>query len=240
MEFLVNAFNLTLYQPLFNALILLYEYFPGRDFGLAVIVLTLLIKVILYPLGVQAIRAQKNLAQLQPKVEALQKKHKDDKEKLVKETLELYKKEKINPLSGFLPILIQLPILIAIYQVFWRGFGPEQMAYLYRFVPRPEQFDTTFLGALDLASPNFFLAALAGVTQFFQTKMITPTPKVGVGASPKTADFSKMMQKQMLYFLPAVTVLILWKLPSAIGLYWAATSLFTILQQHLVSRKVHA
>ena len=235
MEFLVNTFNLILYQPLFNALILLYEYFPGRDFGLAVIVLTILIKAVLYPLGAQAIRAQKNLAQLQPKVEALQKKYKNDKEKLVKETLELYKREKINPFSGFLPLLVQLPILIAIYQVFWRGFGAEQMALLYGFVPRPERFDTTFFGALDLASPNFFLAVFAGITQFFQTKMITPQTGSGQALS-KGTDFSKMMQKQILYFLPALTVLILWKLPSAIGLYWVVTSLFTIFQQYLISK----
>lgn len=235
MSFLVDAFNTILYQPLFNALILLYEYLPGRDFGIAVILLTLLIKTLLYPLGAQAIKAQKGLSGLQPKMEEIRKKYKNDKEKMVKETLELYKREKINPFSGFLPLLVQLPILIAIFQVFWRGFGPEQLNYLYAFVPRPEIIDPTFLGYLDLSQPSFALALIAGAAQFFQTKMITPP--TSLGQAPGKADFSKMMQKQMLYFFPVFTVLILWRLPSAIGLYWAVTSVFTIGQQYLTSRK---
>lgn len=236
MSFLADVFNAILYQPLFNSLILLYEYLPGRDFGVAIICLTLIIKILLYPLGTQAIKTQKNLAELQPKIEEIRKKYKNDKEKLVKETMELYKKEKINPFSGFLPLLVQLPILIAIFQVFWRGFGPEQLNYLYGFVPRPEIIDPMFFGQLDLSQPNSVLALFAGAAQFFQTKMITPSTSSGQAAS-KTADFSKMMQKQMLYFFPFFTVLILWKLPSAIGLYWVVTSVFTIGQQYLTARK---
>ncbi len=229
---LIDTFNLILYQPLFNGLVLLYEFFPGRDFGVAVIILTILIKTILYPLGTLSIKSQKALTGLQPKLEEIQKKYTKDREKVVRETLELYKREKINPFSGFLPLLIQLPILIALFQVFWRGFGPEQLTYLYNFVPRSSSIDTTFLGMLDLASPHLLLAALAGATQFFQTKMITP--QTSSGQAQKIANFSKMMQKQMLYFFPAFTVLILWRLPSAIGLYWTVTSIFTIFQQHLI------
>lgn len=233
MNFFTEAFKVILYQPLFNALILLYEYLPGHDFGLAVIALTVLIKIILYPLGIQAIRSQKNLSDLQPKIEEIQRKHKDDKEKQARATMELYKKEKINPFSGCLPLLIQLPILLALFQVFWKGFGAERMIHLYSFVPDPGQIDLTFLGILDLAAPSIVLAFLAGITQFIQTKMMTPT------ASKKklkegTAKFSDMLQKQMLYFFPIFTVFILWKLPAAIGLYWIATSLFTIIQQRLI------
>lgn len=236
MNFLVKAFNLLLYQPLFNALILLYEYFPGHDFGVAVIVLTLLIKFLLYPLGAQAIRAQKKLSQLQFKVDQLQKKYKQDKERLVKETLELYKREKINPFSGFLPLIIQLPILLALFRVFWRGFGSEQMINLYNFVPQPGQINTMFLGFADLASPNSFLAIAAGIAQLWQTKMFSPdSAKDNGGSSPKKGgDLQKLLQKQMLYFFPLFTVIILWRLPSAIGLYWLVTSLFTIGQQYLM------
>lgn len=231
-----DIFNLILYQPLFNALIFLYEYFPGRDFGVAVIILTLLLKLALYPLGSMAIKAQKNLAQLQPKVEELQKKYKGDKEKLVKETLALYKKEKISPFSGFLPLLVQLPILIALFQVFWRGFGLEQMTYLYSFLPNPGEINAVFLGAVNLSSPNIVLAFLAGAAQFWQTKMVSPQTRSGQVAQKKS-DFSKLIQKQMLYFLPLFTVFILWRLPSAVGLYWLVTSLFTIGQQYLIIRQ---
>ncbi len=243
MSLLIDGFNVVLYQPLFNALIILYEYLPGRDFGAAVIVLTLLTKVIFYPLGAKAIRSQKSLSELQPKLQALQQKYKNDKEQQVKATLELYKKEKVNPFSGCLPLLLQLPILIALYQVFWRGLQPEQMNYLYSFVLNPGIIDPSFLGMINLSKPNMFLAFLAGISQFFQSKMVlpkTPFKLAGEGQDKKTAKaslFSEMMQKQMLYFFPVFTVLILWRLPSAIGLYWVVSTAFAILQQYFVFAK---
>lgn len=237
MELLSSVFNILLYQPLFNILVLLYQYFPGQDFGLAIIILTILIKIALYPLGSQAINAQKKLAQLQPKVQELQRKYKNNREKLVQETLELYRKEKINPFSGFLPILIQIPILIALFRVFWRGLGSEQISNLYSFVPNPGQINPTFLGLLNLSEPNLILAFLAGTSQFVQSKMIAPAFQREEGqGSPKNPDFSRIIQKQMLYFFPILTVFILWKLPSAIALYWTVTSLFTIGEQYLVGK----
>ncbi|MCJ7829521.1 YidC/Oxa1 family membrane protein insertase, partial [Patescibacteria group bacterium] len=135
MELLQNAFNIILYKPLFNALVLLYQYLPGHDFGIAVIILTIIIRLILYPLMVQSIRSQKVVSELQPKIQEIQLKYKNDKEKLAKATMELYQKEKINPFGGCLPLLIQLPILIALYQVFWKGLQPGAMVNLYNFVP---------------------------------------------------------------------------------------------------------
>ena len=238
MELLISAFNLILYQPLLNTLVLLYQYLPGHDFGIAVIILTILIRIVLYPLMVQSIRSQKVLSELQPKIQEIQQKYKTDKEKQAKETMALYQKEKINPFGGCLPLLIQLPILIALYQVFWRGLRPEEMTNLYSFVPPPGIIDPTFLGIVNLGQASLVLAILAGVTQFFQTKMITPkTPKIK--QKEGMAQFSGMMQKQMLYFFPIFTVLILLKLPAAIALYWIVTALFSILQQHLIFKKTN-
>jgi YidC/Oxa1 family membrane protein insertase len=234
MELFINAFNVILYQPLFNALVLLYEYLPGHDFGVAVIALTILIKFILYPLGTKGIKSQKALSSLQPKIKEIQEKFKGDKEKQAKATMELYKQEKINPLSGCLPLLIQLPILLALFRVFWRGFGTEQLGFLYSFIPHPGQIDTTFFGVMDLAEASIVLALLTGITQFFQTKMVTPKQKKNQKGTP---DFSQMMQKQMLYFFPVFTVFILWRLPSAIALYWLVTTLFTIGQQYITLKK---
>ncbi len=233
-DLFINAFNIALYQPLFNALVLLYEYLPGHDFGVAVIALTILIKFILYPLGAQAIRSQKAMSELQPKMKELQEKFKNDKEQQSKNIMELYKKEKINPLSGCLPLLVQLPILIALFQVFWRGFGEEQLRFLYNFVPYPGQINTTFFGLVNLAEASIFLAVLTGILQFIQTKMMTPKKNTAKKGSP---DFSQMMQKQMLYFFPIFTVFILWRLPSAVALYWLTTTLFTIGQQYITMRK---
>ncbi len=234
MELLINAFNVILYQPLFNALVLLYEYLPGHDFGVAVIALTVIVRLLFYPLMVQAIKSQKSLSELQPKIQEIQSKYKNDKEKQARATMELYQKEKINPFGGCLPLLLQLPILLALYRVFWQGLQPGAMDMLYSFVPHPGAIDSTFLGIINLGEASLVLAVLAGITQFFQTKMITPkTPKAKKGEG-QMAQFSGMMQKQMLYFFPIFTVFILWKLPAAIGLYWIITALFSILQQYLI------
>src|SRR3990167_8329473 len=183
----ISAFNAFLYQPLFNALILIYLYLPGHDFGIAVIALTVLIKLVFYPLGAQAIRSQKSLALLQPKMKEIQEKFKNNKEQQSRAMLDLYKKKKINPFSSFLPLIIQLPILIGLYQVFWKGFGEAQLKFLYSFVPNPGQIDTTFLGMIDLAQASIILAIITGIAQFFQSKMIATKQK----ASNGRADFSQ-------------------------------------------------
>ena len=236
MSFLIDIYNLILYQPLFNVLILFYQYLPGKDFGAAVILLTVLIRLVLYPLMTKSIKSQKALAELQPKIQEIQQKFKNDKQGQAKEIMALYRKEKINPLSGFLPLLIQLPILFALYQVFWKGFQVGEMERLYSFVPRLETIDPTFFGILNLAQPSIILAVLAGIAQFFQTRIMMPRAQK-IKDGDKMGQFSNMMQKQMLYFFPIFTVFILFKLPSAIGLYWVATSLFSIGQQYLIMKK---
>jgi YidC/Oxa1 family membrane protein insertase len=216
---------------------LLYLYLPGRDFGIAVIVLTILIRIILYPLMVNSLRSQKALSEIQPKMKEIQEKHKNDKEAQTKEMMALYQREKINPLGGCLPLLIQLPILIALYQVFWKGLGPDTMHHLYSFIPNPEIINTSFLGLINLTEPNIVLAVLSGIIQFFQTKAMTPQKKKTEGKKDQMSQFSDIMQKEMLYFFPVLTVFILWKLPSAIGLYWIVTGLFSIYQQIMVNRE---
>lgn len=231
--FLSNFFYTILYQPLFNLLVVLYNYIPGHDFGIAIICLTLIIRLILYPTSLKAVKSQAGLQKLQPKIEELQKKYKDDKEKQAKEVLELYKNEKINPFSGLLLAFIQLPILIALYQVFWNGLKPESLSVLYGFILNPGQINSMFLHIIDLAKPNIILAILAGLVQFWQTKMMAPV----AAAKGKEPDMSQIMQKQMLYMFPIFTVIILISLPSALGLYWTAGGLFSIIQQYFILRK---
>jgi YidC/Oxa1 family membrane protein insertase len=232
-----HFFYITLYQPLFNLLVILYNYIPGHDFGIAIIFLTIIIRVILYPLSVKAVNSQRGLQKLQPQIQEVQKKYKNDREKQAKEILDLYKKEKINPFSGLFLALIQLPILIALYQVFWSGLNPKELAVLYGFVFNPGHINSLFLYIIDLAKPNFVLAILAGLTQYFQTKMLLPKKGNEAGGQNKGADFSQVMQKQMVYFFPVFTVIILISLPSALGLYWAVSGLFSIVQQYLIVKK---
>ncbi|MBZ9571747.1 membrane protein insertase YidC [Patescibacteria group bacterium] len=231
MELLINIFNKILYQPLFNILVLLYQYLPGKDLGIAIIFLTLLTKALFYPLSKQSIKSQKALSNLQPKIQDIQKKYKDDKEKQALAMMELYQKEKINPFSGLLPLFLQIPILIALYRVFLRGFHPEEMLSLYNFIPHPGNISPLFLGILDLNKPSPILAIFTGVFQFFQSKMVAPKAK------GKTDRFSQIFQKQILYFFPIFTIFILLKLPSAIGLYWLVVTIFSIIQQYFILKK---
>jgi YidC/Oxa1 family membrane protein insertase len=237
MSFFIHGFTVLLYNPLFNALVLLYLYLPGHDFGIAVIVLTILIRIVLYPLMVKSLKSQKALSELQPKMQEIQEKHKDNKEMQTKEMMALYQKEKINPFGGCLPLLIQLPILVALYQVFMKGMGPNTMHHLYGFIPNPGTINPSLLGLINLTEPNIVLAVLSGIIQFFQTKIMTPQKKNIQGKKDQMSQFSDLMQKEMLYFFPVFTVFILWKLPSAIGLYWIVTGLFSIYQQVLINRE---
>ena len=231
---LINFFYIILYQPLFNCLVFLYNYAPGHDFGIAIIFLTIIIRVLLYPISVKAVNSQRGLQKLQPQIQELQKKHKDDREKQAKETLALYKKEKINPFSGLFLALIQLPILIALYRVFWSGLNPNELASLYGFISNPGHINPLFLHMINLSKPNMILAVLAGLTQYFQTKMMLPQKRPVTGEQGKQADFANMMQKQMTYFFPVFTIIILISLPSALGLYWTISGLFSIIQQYLI------
>ena len=227
MNFLTEFFNKILYQPLFNALFFLYQFLPGRDFGIAVIVLTALIRLVLSPLMAQSLKSQKALSGIQEKVKEIQNNHKDNKEKQMQEILELYQKEKINPLNSLLPILIQLPLLIALYRVFWRGLQLEELNNLYSFIPRPEIISFSFLNLIDLSQPSLVLAILAGFAQFIQMK----------NNQKKSGQAASAVSNQMIFMFPFLTIFILIRMPSAVALYWITTTVLSIGQQYLIFRK---
>jgi len=232
-NFFIQIFNTIFYRPLLNLLILFY--FLVGDFGVAIILLTVLIRILFYPLTAKSIKSQKTLEGFQQKIKEIQEKYREDKERQAKEMMELYRKEKINPFSGFLPLLIQFPILIALYQVFRKGLISEEMTNLYSFIPQPGQINPFFFKFLDLTKPSLIFALLAGIFQFFQTKMTLPKTKK---TKTQLEQFSNLIQKQTLYFIPVFTVLLLWKLPTAISLYWLVTTIFSIIQQYLILKKL--
>ncbi len=233
MNLIVTIFNAVFYRPLFNGLIFLYNSIPFHDFGLAIILLTVIIRFILYPLNQKAIKSQKALNDLQPQIKELQTKYKSDRTKQSQALMDLYKSKGINPASGCLPLLIQLPVLLALYRVFWNGLNPASLNSLYSFIGRPEVINPWFLGLIDLSKSNYGMAILAGVLTFFQSKMMTPTQPKNTG----TGDFTAAFSKQMVYLMPVITVVIAWKLPAGLALYWVVITLFGIVQQYLVSRK---
>lgn len=232
MEFFINIYNTVLYQPLFNVFILLYEYIPGRDFGIAVIALTLLTRVVFFPLSAAGIKSQRKMSELQPKIKEIQNRFKDNKEQQAKATLELYKQEKVNPFSGIAPLLVQIPIFIVMYQLFRSDFGGDQMAFLYSFVQNPGVLKLSFLGFIDLSARSFIMALVAGAFQFVQAKTAVPPQK-----NVDKKDMMAVLQKRMIYFFPVITIFIVSQLPAAIGLYWITTSIFSIWQQWYTLKK---
>jgi YidC/Oxa1 family membrane protein insertase len=242
-----HYFTLIFLQPLLNLLVWLYDVLPGQDFGLAIIVLTVIIKLILYPFTVSQIKQQRALQELQPKINEIQTRLKNDKDAQAKEMMALYSKEKVNPVASCLPLLIQLPVFIALYKAMSMGLGKLDTSLLYPFVPHPQTVNTVFIGLLDLTKPSYFLAVAAAAVQFWQTKQIlkppaatvTPPPAV-VAKTPgaKDENMAAIMNKQMTYVMPIVTMVIGFSLPGGLTLYWFVMSVLTVLQQWWLMKKM--
>ncbi|HLD19829.1 MAG TPA: YidC/Oxa1 family membrane protein insertase [Patescibacteria group bacterium] len=229
-------FTTIFYQPIFNALVFLYNTVP--DIGIAIILLTVIIKLALWTLNKKALESQKNLSQLQPKIEALKVQYKDDRKLLAEKTMELYKAENINPASSCLPLLIQLPFLWAVFKVFQDGLSNRSLALVYSFIQKPESINPmAFYGFMDLSKPSIPLAIAAGAAQFFATKMLVHTrqPKI---STAKDESMATMINKQMMYTMPILTVVIGFTLPGGLSLYWFVTTLLTIAQQYFVLKDI--
>ncbi len=226
-----NFFHVVFYQPILNLLVFIYNIIPGHDIGLAIIIMTVLIKLILLPLSRQAIESQKSLQTLQPKINELKKKYADNKEEMGRQMIELYKKEKVNPFSSCLPLLIQLPFFWAIFRVFEDGLNGESLNLVYGFISRPEVINPISLGIINLSKPNAVLAILAGLAQFWQTKMMSTQRSTIKAPESKDEDMMAIMNKQMLYFMPVLTVFIGLTFPGGLALYWLTTTVLTALQQ---------
>jgi len=229
-----------LYQPLFNILMLFYVYFPGHDFGIAIIILTLIIRLILYPSYVKTLLSQQTLKKIQPQIDEIRKLHSKDQAKQSEELMKVYQSNKVNPLSSCLPLLIQLPILYALYRVFIAGLNADSLKLLYSWFPHiPTEINTISLGFLhikaleiNLAVPNIYLAVIAGVAQLIQSwLMMKFNPITSKGGA------AKIISTQMMYLFPVITVFIGMSLPAALALYWVATTVFTVIQQLIVMNK---
>lgn len=233
---MAHLFTIIFYQPILNLLVFLYNSVAFHDLGIAIILLTVVIRLVLWPLNKSSIKSQKALNDLQPKIEELKKQHKDDKVALSQATMSMYKENKVNPFSSCLPLLVQLPFLWAVYRVFRDGVS-NKLDLVYSFIAKPESMNLISLGFLNLGKPSIPLAVLAGLAQFWQAKMMmTKKPVVNTPGS-KDESMAAIMNKQMLYFMPALTVFIGISLPGGLTLYWFVLTLLTALQQYVTFRK---
>ena len=201
---------------------------------MAIILLTVVVRLLLYPISKKQIESQKKLQDLQPEIKKLQDKYKGDKEKQGRALMDFYKEKKVNPASGCLPLVVQIVFFIALYQAFIAGINfNSACSDLYKSVACPDSINVNFFGILDLAKPNIVLAIIAAAGQFIQTKMMMTKNPVPA----KKGDFSSIMTQQMLYLGPLLTLFIGMRFPAGLALYWVVNTLFAIVQQYLTMKK---
>jgi len=173
------------------------------------------------------------MQKIQPDIERIQREMKEDKEGQAKALMNLYRDNKINPFSSFLLLLVQLPVLIALYKVFLNGLTSDLSPILYSSILNPGQLNTIFLGLLDLSQKSMIIVALAAAVQYYQGRISLPK----TATDGQTNQAASIGQK-MVYIGPVLTVIILGTLPSAVGLYWLASSVFSVGQQWIINRKI--
>lgn len=229
-----------LFRPLFNLLVGITQLLPTHNVGIAIILVTAVVRLVLLPPSLhqarQASQNQVKMKAIQQKLKDIQAQHKNDKSKQAEATMQAYREAGVNPAAGCLPLLIQLPILLALYRVFLGGISPETFHYLYAFVGEPQHIQTVFL-RLPLTQPSPLLGVIAGVLQFILMKYASPqAAPTAPGNSEETAQMMQSMQRNMAYFFPVMTVFIALQLPAALALYWVVSTLFAILQQYAFKR----
>lgn len=222
-----------IYNPIYNALVFIAQNITFHDVGLAVIVLTILIRFILMPLSKKSIVSQYKMRALEPKIASI-KSRGLSKEEEAKETFALYKTEKINPFSGCLYLIIQLPILFALYYTFIHGI--DQPTHLYSFL-HTEGLKNTLLGFIDLTKPYLPLAILAGISQGIQA-FLAPKPNLSSNSNGFQGQLAKSMSVQTRFVLPIIIIFIASRLAAAVSLYWVIANTFSILQELYFRKKL--
>lgn len=233
--------NSVVYQPLYNFLVLLISVLPGASVGGAIIILTIIVKLVLYPLTGKSIQAQRAMKELEPELKRIREEYKDNRQKQSKKTMELYQARGVSPFSGCLPVLIQMPIIIGLYWVFLSGLKVVDAEMLYGFVKAPMVLDMHFL-IFDLAAKSIILALFAGLSQYIQTHLSlggqpTTSPHGEPGKTTFQEDFARSMQVQMRYILPVMIGFIAYTTSGAVALYWTTSNILSIAQELLMRRK---
>lgn len=253
----MNIFNTILIEPLANGLILFYKLLGG-NMGLAIIGFSVALRFLLNPLTKPYMESMKKMKEFEPQLTKLKERHKDDKKKLMEAQTEFYKQNRINPGAGCLPYLLQIVVLIALFNVFTRVLSPNgdvvvkfnellysplrfaegqviNTKFLYLDITRPDAFKVSFL-PFSIPGPILILAALL---QFASAKMMTPYQKLEEKVAKKTKgaadDLQVSMQKSMSLTFPLFTLIFGLSFPSGLALYWLLFSLWQLLQQYKTS-----
>ena len=225
-------------RPFYNSLIFLVDFITD-DLGLAIIILTILFRFIIFPLSKSQIKTQIKMKDIQKPLKELKKKYKDKPQEMGKKMMELYKENDIKPLAGFLLLFIQLPLLFGFYYVFIRAGLPEiNVNFIYSFIPYPEVVDVNFFGIV-LTSKSIILAILASVTQYFQLKLLIPK-KDSENAPEKGSmeDVMQGVQTQMVYVMPIIMLFISYSFGAIVALYFVTSNVFSIAQEYYIKKTI--
>jgi YidC/Oxa1 family membrane protein insertase len=234
------AFNYGLVLPMTNVLVAIARVFGG-NFGISIIIFTVVMRLVTWPLTASQYKASKAMQAIQPKLQELQKKHKNDRQQMQKETMALYREHGVNPLGCLLPMLVQMPIWIALYRVIQLSLGetPESVVVLSHqlypipFVHSAAPLDTQFL-IWNLGQPDtlLFLPILVGITMYVQQKMITPAPATPQAQMSQQQLQQQQTQQMMTWMLPLMFAYFSFTVPSGLALYWAVSNLAGIVTQY--------
>lgn len=236
-----SLFHSIIFQPFYNGLIFLIDKLPFLDAGIVIVIFTILTKIILLPLSIKASKAQIEMKSIEKDLQDIKEKHKDNKEEQTAKTLALYKEKNVNPFAGIFVLIVQLPIIIGIYQVFLKsGLPVINTAWLYSFISVPQEVNMMFLSLTNIAQKSITLALIAGITTYLQISLANKaqgqTQSNGGGMGQ---DIAKAMAVQMKYVFPVIVVFISYSISGALALYWITSNAFAIGQEIYIRKKYH-
>lgn len=236
---ILDLFNILFYQPIYNGLVFLIDFVPGSDIGIAIILLTIIVKLIILPLSHKSVKSQAKIRVIDPEVRDIKEKYSKDKQQQARKVMELYKKHGINPFTGCFLVIIQLPIILALYWVFFKGLVELNTDIIYSFIEIPSYINMQFIGIVDMLGKSLVLAALAGVTQYYQMKLSLPPIQVQKNNKEISFkdEFAKNMNTQMRYILPVFVFFIAYTISAAVALYWVTNNSFSIIHELIVRKK---
>ena len=229
------------YEPLYNGLVVFIKIVPWHNVGIAVILFTILIKVILFPLSQKSVKTQFEMKLVEPELNEIKLKYKDNKQLQAEKTMQLYKERGINPFSGIFLMFIQLPVLIALYQVFLSGGLPNiHTDLIYPFINIPDSINMN-LFMINIADKSILFAFFAALAQFVQMQIVLPkTVKKDNKKDQKPLDFkdelARSMNVQMKYVMPIIIFFIAKSFPVVVSLYLITSSVFAIGQEFYVKK----
>jgi YidC/Oxa1 family membrane protein insertase len=230
------------FDPVYNTLVFFIGITPGGDVGVAIIATVIVVKLILFPLAIKATKTQKIMKEIQPKLKELKITHKDDKQKQAQAMMELYKEYQLNPFSSIFIVILQIPIVIALYFSVYSGGGvalPDiNIDVLYSFITAPVDATMNFLGLIDITERSAILAAAAGLTQYIHINFVMPKPEptTSKDALDMQTEIMNNMQNQLRFIMPILVTLIAYFISAAIALYFFVSNLFSVLQELYVRK----